>query len=247
MDAETNTTSPQNQRSTFVALLAANAFPALGVLFWGWDAFLTVSVYFAETMIIGVYTWVRILTATGAPDPDAEQKVETLAGRIYLSLFFTVHYGMFVGVQTVFMVVALGPSSALVLGAQAGENVLPWLGEFALAILLLFISHGYSLVVHWFRGGERHRIDPLSIMGKPYGRIFLQQFLVIFGCIIIHALDAHAGTVFILMLVAMKTAADATMHLRSHQKVTTKITADGVELSYENDDRADEAAASEGL
>ena len=55
-------------------------------------------------------------------------------------------------------------------------------------------------------------------MAKPYGRIFLQQFLVIFGIIIINALEANAGTVFILMLVAMKTAADAAMHRRSHRE-----------------------------
>jgi hypothetical protein len=143
--------------------------------------------------------------------------VEGWQGRVFLALFFTVHYGMFVGIQTIFMVVTLGPSSELIVGARAGEDVTPWLMELGIAMALLMASHGYSLLVHWFQGGERHRIAPLAVMGKPYGRIVVQQVLVIFGIMLINALGVSAATVFILLLVAMKTLADATMHLRSHQ------------------------------
>lgn len=207
------------RRRTLIALVLGNAFPAVGVLWLGWDAFLTVSVYFAETVVVGFYTWARILTATAKAQPDAKQKVETFAGRVFLALFFTVHYGMFVGVQTIFMVVTLGPDSELLVAARAGEDVTPWLMEFGIAMALLMASHGYSLLVHWFQGGERHRIDPLTVMSKPYGRIVVQQLLVIFGIMLINALGVSAATVFILLLVAMKTLADATMHLRAHQDV----------------------------
>jgi hypothetical protein len=48
--------------STLV-LLAANLLPLAGVLFWGWDAFVLLVLYWMETAAIGFWTIARIATA----------------------------------------------------------------------------------------------------------------------------------------------------------------------------------------
>ena len=43
-------------------LLAANLFPLVGVIFWGWDAFVLLMLYWLETAVIAFWTVARIAT-----------------------------------------------------------------------------------------------------------------------------------------------------------------------------------------
>lgn len=51
-------------------VLAANLLPLAGVWFWGWDAFVVLMVYWAETVIVAGWTLARIATLPG----PAEEK-----------------------------------------------------------------------------------------------------------------------------------------------------------------------------
>jgi len=44
-------------------LLGANLLPLAGVLFWSWDAFVLLMLYWLETAVIGFWTIVRVATA----------------------------------------------------------------------------------------------------------------------------------------------------------------------------------------
>ncbi|MHC5091316.1 MAG: DUF6498-containing protein [Planctomycetota bacterium] len=50
-----------------LALLAANTIPLFGVLFFNWDSFSIVILYWAETFIIGFYNVLRMLLAKKKP------------------------------------------------------------------------------------------------------------------------------------------------------------------------------------
>ena len=41
-------------------LLLANLYPLLGVMLWGWDAFLLLMLYWMETVIVAFWTVVRV-------------------------------------------------------------------------------------------------------------------------------------------------------------------------------------------
>src|SRR5262249_55153884 len=43
-------------------LIAANALPLVGVLYWGWDVFVLLVLYWMETAIIGFWMIVQIAT-----------------------------------------------------------------------------------------------------------------------------------------------------------------------------------------
>jgi len=84
-------------------VLAANLLPLAGVWFWGWDAFLVLMIYWAETVIVAGWTLARIATM---PDPGAASG-EMSGGRIAVNvgktLFFALHAGIFIAVHLVFL------------------------------------------------------------------------------------------------------------------------------------------------
>ncbi|MEX0612785.1 MAG: DUF6498-containing protein [Pirellulales bacterium] len=54
-------------RSSALALIIANGVPLLGVLFWNWDAFEVVALYWAENVVIGAINVLKMITC--APQP----------------------------------------------------------------------------------------------------------------------------------------------------------------------------------
>ena len=79
-----------------MALTAANVLPLFGALFWGWEAFNIVLLYWAENLAVGFYNILKIAFA------KVSHPAEHL-GKLFLIPFFTVHYGGFTAVHGVFV------------------------------------------------------------------------------------------------------------------------------------------------
>lgn len=182
-------------RATAIGLILANLMPLVGVLALGWSPFSVVMAYVVETIIVGVYTWLRILLAQQTP----------FVARIGTAMFFTMHYGLFVLVQTVFITLAVGLQDWTPAVQQ----------ELAIAGACFFVSHGISFVTHYIHGGEYREAVANIELFRPYGRIFTQQFIAIFGGWLAFGFGgAHIGPVVI--LVVCKLVIDLGTHLRSH-------------------------------
>ena len=91
------------QPSTLI-LLAANLVPLVGVIFWDWDAFILLMLYWLETAVIAFWTIVRIATmprnALGNIHFEGSDKP---AAPLALAAFFTLHAGIFMGVHFLFL------------------------------------------------------------------------------------------------------------------------------------------------
>jgi uncharacterized membrane protein len=75
--------------------------------------------------------------------------------------------------------------------------------EYALLMLLLFaVSYGFIVVKEFLLTGIYKTIDMGTLMFAPYGRIFIQQFVVIIGSFIL--LFNKGGEIFILLFVITK-------------------------------------------
>ena len=77
-------------------LVAANLVPLAGVLFWGWDAFALIALFWMENVVIGVFFVLRML-ALDPRDPAL------WAGKLFMVPFFCFHYGMFTAIHGVFV------------------------------------------------------------------------------------------------------------------------------------------------
>ena len=81
-------------------LLATNAIPLFGVIFWHWDALLMLLLYWAETGIIGFWSFTAYLLRPGY---DKEDKGRTgwwaYVARLMQVTFLCLHSGLFMAVH----------------------------------------------------------------------------------------------------------------------------------------------------
>jgi Family of unknown function (DUF6498) len=79
-------------------LLATNAIPLFGVLFWHWDAMLMLLLYWAETGVIGFWAFASYLFRPGTDKDDKGRTgLRTAIGRLIQMAFLCLHAGVFMG------------------------------------------------------------------------------------------------------------------------------------------------------
>jgi hypothetical protein len=94
-----------------------------------------------------------------------------------------------------------------ILDTAAPGVVLAWLG--------LFLSHGLSLLLNYFQGGEYRYSEIKGLMSAPYKRIAVLHVAIIAGGWGIMALGSPLA--LLIALVLLKIALDITLHRRAHQ------------------------------
>ncbi len=185
-------------------LIIVNLVPVYGVWFEDWNAARVFLVYCMETVIIGLFTILKMAAVTLFVRPRDEwqnDKVPVKVSGLFFILFFIVHYGIFVFVQTqIFFSVSglMADNSTLGIYRQIPNA----LGDEGRLLLIIFVLY-YTLqnLFDFFLSGEYRTASMMKIMFQPYGRIIVQQFVVIVGSMI---LAFGGGKVFILILALVK-------------------------------------------
>lgn len=221
-----------------IALVAANAVPLAGVLFFGWSLWTILVIYWLENGIIGFWNLPRIVLARGS-GPATGLFPMPAYSRIGAAIFFLFHYGIFWFVHGVF-VFALpafaglaqpattgGPLPGVIIGPQGPgfgpfDSPVAAAGPFgsidgtsvAIAGLALFLSHGYSFFASYLAGREYLRASPAGQMGAPYGRVVILHMTILLGAFGIAFLGAPIAALAV--FVVLKTAFDLGLQLRAH-------------------------------
>jgi Family of unknown function (DUF6498) len=184
-------------------IILMNLVPLSGVWLLGWDPAQMFLIYYYESIIIGLITIIKmaLLPFIGPKDfweLQTKNRFVVTAGFI---LFFIFHFGMFVTVQLIiFMSTSnitetINPFELFSKSSNATNN-------YTKIMLLLFLGI-YALqtsIEYIFKKGYREA-NIVMLMIAPYGRIFVQQFVVIIGAVF---LSAGAGKIFMLIFVAVK-------------------------------------------
>lgn len=215
-----------------IALLAANSVPLFGVLFLGWDVFYIVLLYWAENVVIGFYNVLKMVFAA-VPHPAAH------LGKLFMIPFFIVHYGMFTAVHGVFVFAFFhkgqgGPPASmghttwpcflvlvqmLLNAAIYVCSIIP--PQMRIAVLALFVSHGVSFVQNYLLKGEYASAKPNELMASPYGRVVVMHVAILAGGFFMAAIGSPAP--LLVVLVALKTILDVSLHNREHKKAAAKM------------------------
>lgn len=191
-------------KASAVFLIIANLIPLAGAIFFGWDVFDIVLVYWAENLIVGAFSILRILnvrTETGS------------GGKVFTAGFFTIHYGIFCLVHGVIVVSFLGDS---MMGGAFNRAISRLFGELKWAVLALVISHGYSFLRNYLGQGENKRTSVSLEMAAPYPRMLALHMAIVLGGFAIHSLGQPLF--LLIILVVGKTVADWKLHLKAHEK-----------------------------
>jgi len=211
--------SQEPAAETAIALVVANLIPlALVLLGWGSVGSLVV-LYWAENVVIGCYTVLRML----------ESGRGAAGEKIGKSIFFCFHYGMFCLVHGVFvMTLFLSPEQhaahrAMSQGGTPFGEI--WFGAQAvglfsprgllLPLLALAVSHGVSFYTNYLRNGRYRTSSPQDSFMRPYPRMILLHVFIIAGGFFI---AGHGSTMLPLAaLVIGKTLMDLGLHRRSNR------------------------------
>lgn len=132
--------------------------------------------YFLETIIIGLFMVIKMSFITFHSDEHKGSNI----GKI---LFFCVHYGGFVAIQSIFAFTYLEIEGSVEIGS--GFNIIEnyhyvlQLENIWLLLGLTVFSHLYNLVTIFLNEKRYKDITTSEIMVAPYVRIFVQQFVVI--------------------------------------------------------------------
>jgi len=213
-------------RPSNIGLVAANLLPLAGVLFWRWNAFYVVLLYWAENLIVGFYAILKMFFA------KAEHPIERLF-RIFPAAFFVLHYGGFCGGHGLFILFLFGNKE---LNLFPGNNawpcilvflqllinvirqlftVMPW--DMLLILTGLFLSHGVGFVNNYLLNGEYLTAKTQKLMHEPYPRIVVLHIAIILGAFLTTALGSPIG--LLVALVILKTAFELSWQLKHQQKI----------------------------
>lgn len=200
-----------NKRLPILLLIAANLLPVAGVVWWGWDVFSILFLFWCENVVIGVFGIAR--TAVFAVQ-------KSIPGGLFTSVFFTVHYGGFMFGHLMVLIglflVRADQNSDLV------SDIEYVLGTFdrwtMIAIAALVVSHGWSFVQNFLGKREYESLSTLGAMAMPYKRMAITHVALIAGGFLLVSLDQpSAGLV---LLLGMKIALDVVFHRREHKELS---------------------------
>lgn len=198
---------------SLITLVLVNLVPLVGVLFLGWSPMEVVYLYWVETAIIGFFNIFKMLMAS-----SKNGLVATIFEKLFMIPFFIVHFGGFIFVQGLFILLANAEGDADPFQGDAAvtEKYL-WAIFYQLwwPALLLFGSHLFSFFWNFIGEKEYKEKNISEFMFAPYARIFVQQFIAILGVVII----VVAGHIWLMIIViAAKIYADVWAHKRAHRK-----------------------------
>lgn len=186
-------------------LIVANLLPVYGVWFLGWNAKQIFLVYCLETIIIGMFTLIKLGIATAVRKKDwwENQGSRTLMHGTFFMLFFLLHYGLFVGIQmSLFLEAASMGNENTPAALQLILHPFRYTGPHGWLILSVFIfGYGYENLSGFIMYNQYRTKSFMRIMFEPYLRIFVQQFAVICGEFF---MALGGGKFFILIFVAVK-------------------------------------------
>jgi hypothetical protein len=161
-------------------LVLSNLVPLIGVWFFGWSRWSIAFLYWVESAVIGFYTVLKMIMAKGVP-----KKPVTGLGRmrLFLVLFFMIHFGGFMMVH-----LALLTGAHMLITAIAGtrESASSMFSIMLSGGSSMFLGHGASFIMNYWLGREYERVTPAQVMISPYPRIILMQF-VSFFCFVLFA------------------------------------------------------------
>lgn len=206
-------------------LIIANLLPLYGVWFEGWDPKQMFLVYCLETIIIGGYNVIKMIIVTLDRKRDIWEGAggnKTMITGWFFILFFIVHYGFFVFIQTGIFAGVSGLNANSDFGPLTFlSKIFSYLSLDAKMVLYIFITmYGFRMLFDFILSGKYRSSSLGLLMFQPYLRIFIQQFVVILGSMF---LAFGAGKIFMLIFVAIKIYAEVFINFERYLEKAEKL------------------------
>jgi hypothetical protein len=189
-----------------VALIAANAAPLIGVLFFGWELFDILFLYWVENLVVGFYTILKLVVVTG------------LASIVAVPIFLF-HYSWFMSAHAALLFAFLGRGSGgrfsfFIWHMLAWPPLAAALHDSRWPAVALLASHGVSFITNFIAGREYQSIDAEALTVQPYRRLMVMHCVVLGTGFAVMLFGAPV--LGVVTLVVLKAAIDLRAHRREH-------------------------------
>ena len=193
--------------SIFILILA-NSLPLLGILFFSWDVFSILLLYWLETIVIGFFNVLKMLAI-------GKEKAWPLI------LVFIIHYLIFNVVHLMLLIFIFAPRNILSnLWFLNLDELFNYLQTVIVALMPLFISHGFSLFFNFLKKKEYLETKIVKQMFQPYKRVIIMHLIVIFTSVPIILFKENI--IAIIALVILKVFFDILGHIAEHYNLLKK-------------------------
>lgn len=185
------------------ALIFSNLITIFIALHEGWNLPEVMLAYWFQSVIIGVFNFIRILQlrefSTEGLYINNQLAEPTSSTKTYTAFFFLAHYGIF---HFIYLTAIINPH-------LLSKELLTWNSVILIlpTIAIFFADHLFSYIYNRPKDSKRQNIG--TLMFYPYARILPMHFTIIFGAGLV---NSSAGKPLLLFL-ALKTLADIIMHV----------------------------------
>ncbi len=199
-------------------LILSNLVPLAGILFWGWDTFVLLCLYWLETAVIGFWTIVRLVTMSRDPGSVAGRSI---AGTLALAGFFTVHAGLFMAVHMLFIFTLFaGPWAGQIHEARDFIRLIVIGKDLWIPLLALFVGQGAIFINDAvnrfvFAKAPPAKADTGEIMGGFYKRIVVMHLAIMGGAFVAQMIGTIAP---LIVLVLLKTAIEIRFQMKARKE-----------------------------
>ncbi|MHC4109648.1 MAG: DUF6498-containing protein [Planctomycetota bacterium] len=225
-----------------IVLVLVNLIPVVGVLFFGWDVFVIVGLYWAETIIVGFYALLKFVFAP--------TRIVSIRKKLIGTPLFLLFFGWFIsgfGVCIIFFFVVFpseflkdptltlpmpendlfkvhwpGPLALYQLGIESGRIMYYTMPKRAiLVVFCLIVSHGLSFIINYILKEGRNHPNFRIHTADPGVRILILHISLMIGGFLILIFKPHV-TILVCMVI-LKCLIDAKLYLSQQKKVKIKV------------------------
>jgi hypothetical protein len=209
------------------------------VIFLKPNRYIVIAAYFFETFVIGVFNVIKMIIIS-LFNPSAREKPVDVQDKslmkgfkspvqmnLFLIVFFILHFGVFYFVQLGLMT---GVASDMDHDFPGRDSFLPsplafftasFAGNGIYTMYAIILMQLFSLVYSFLIKGEYRTTNCMVQAIQPYGRILLQQVVVLIGGFII--ILVHNAAVFSCILIIIKTFVDIYSQRRHETNVLKRL------------------------
>jgi hypothetical protein len=209
------------------------------VIFLEPNRYIVIAVYFFETLIIGLFNVIKMIIISffsplrkEIPDIPSDNRKKTgftspLKGNLFLVVFFILHFSIFYFVQLGLLVgVAEGLDDSFPGKSSFIPNPFAFfkasLGEQGMyAMISIILMQLFSLIYSFIYKGEYKVTNCMVQAMQPYGRVILQQLVVLLGGFFIILI--HSTAIFSCLLIIIKTFVDLYAQKRHDVNIQRKM------------------------
>lgn len=174
--------------------------------------------YFLETIIIGIFNALKMLWCI--------LYGKSKSSEFSIILFFLVHYGFFVAIQSIFGFALFGIKGNDIIKEPFNiiENYTAILNleDIKYALPAIIFTHLGKFIADYIKNEKYKKFTPKELMFKPYIRIFVQQFVVIISFFFI--VLGEAGVIAAILLILFRFVIDLVLEsVKENSKYLDKV------------------------